>query len=138
MGRRVSGLHAQDCGTTRSRAEALEGGLWGAWPPGPRPPAPGGDTCVQSTISWSLPAGRRRVPAWTPTAARGRLMLWTGQAPHLPFHTHTGAHNERHANTGPGHHDRGSDDKVQGPAVRWPRVLRRQELPDAHRYFLQF
>ena len=51
-------------------------------------------------------------------------MLWTGQAPHLPFHTHTGALwgprwvNQGHGNASPGHRDRGSDDKVQGPAVR--------------------
>ena len=65
----ASGLHTQDSDTTRSRAEALEGGLWGARAPYLRLPAPG-DTRVQSTISWFLPAGRRRVPAWTPRSPR--------------------------------------------------------------------
>lgn len=47
----TSGLHAQDSDTTtRSRAEALEGGVWGVRGPCLRLPAPGGDTCVQSTI----------------------------------------------------------------------------------------
>lgn len=89
-----------------------------------------------STISRAALARRRQLlPAWTPTAAdpqrrlrpRGRLTLWTGQAPHLLFHTHTGAlwglHwvKPGHGNKGPGHRDRESDDKkaVTGGQRHW-------------------